>query len=195
MTLGLVGGAIPTNAVFGGDPAAGPDRKRWEVSDFDPVIAVGLEGYRDFENGRRHFTKAACAKCHRFAGAGPVGANTPDLEEAVRKHSPRDLLEGIIVPDQAIAPGQVVQIFELTDGRLVEGRVLEETEGHFLVNPDPRIPDRVVKVPAIDVVSRRISPGSAMPSGLLNPFEEEDVLDLLAYLLSGGNEEDPLFSR
>lgn len=195
LTFWVVGVAIATIAVFAADLAAGPDKNRWEVSDFDPVIAVGLEGYRDFENGRRHFTEATCAKCHRFAGAGPVGANTPDLEKAAKMHNPRELLEGIIAPDKVIAPGEVVRIFELTDGRLVEGRVLEEAGNHFLVNPDPRTPDRIVKVLATDVVNRRISPTSAMPSGLLDPFEEEDVLDLLAYLLSGGDEKDPLFSR
>ena len=32
-----------------------------------------------------------------------------------------------------------------------------------------------------------------MPPGLVNNLEDNDILDLLAYLLSGGDAESPLF--
>jgi hypothetical protein len=32
-----------------------------------------------------------------------------------------------------------------------------------------------------------------MPAGLLNTLKDSDILDLLAYLLSKGNKEDPMF--
>ena len=32
-----------------------------------------------------------------------------------------------------------------------------------------------------------------MPQGLLKPLGEQEVLDLLAYLLSRGNSQDPLY--
>ena len=32
-----------------------------------------------------------------------------------------------------------------------------------------------------------------MPPGLLNTLQDTDILDLMAYLLSKGNAEDPMF--
>ena len=43
--------------------------------------------------------------------------------------------------------------------------------------------------------SERELAASAMPSGLLDTFREEDILDLLAYLLSGGKQSDPMFRK
>lgn len=34
---------------------------------------------------------------------------------------------------------------------------------------------------------------SMMPPGLLSTLNQNDILDLLAYLLSKGNKEDPMF--
>ena len=34
-----------------------------------------------------------------------------------------------------------------------------------------------------------------MPLGLLNSLNEDEVKDLLAYLLSGGNEKDKMFAK
>jgi hypothetical protein len=34
-----------------------------------------------------------------------------------------------------------------------------------------------------------------MPPGLLNMLKDDDILDLLAYLLSGGNAKDPMFTE
>jgi hypothetical protein len=34
-----------------------------------------------------------------------------------------------------------------------------------------------------------------MPPGLLNMLEDDDILDLLAYILSRGNKNDPLFQK
>ena len=34
-----------------------------------------------------------------------------------------------------------------------------------------------------------------MPPGLLNTLTQEEVLDLLAYLQSGGNEQSPAFAK
>jgi hypothetical protein len=34
-----------------------------------------------------------------------------------------------------------------------------------------------------------------MPAGLINSLNPEEIQDLLAYLLSGGNPQDPMFRR
>ena len=44
-------------------------------------------------------------------------------------------------------------------------------------------------VPVDKIKSRRLSPVSTMPNGLLNNLTEEEILDLLAYLRAGGQSE------
>ena len=44
-----------------------------------------------------------------------------------------------------------------------------------------------VTIPAGEVQSREASPVSLMPPGLLNVLKQEEILDLLAYIESGGN--------
>jgi hypothetical protein len=41
----------------------------------------------------------------------------------------------------------------------------------------------------------RPSQVSMMPTGLLNTMSDKDVLDLLAYLISAGNPDHPLFKN
>ena len=43
--------------------------------------------------------------------------------------------------------------------------------------------------------ARRTSPLSIMPNSLLNTLEKDQILDLLAYLLAGGNADDAAFKH
>jgi hypothetical protein len=50
-----------------------------------------------------------------------------------------------------------------------------------------------VKVDTIEAIQP--SQISMMPKGLLNTMSDKDVLDLLAYLISAGNPDHPLFEE
>jgi hypothetical protein len=50
-------------------------------------------------------------------------------------------------------------------------------------------------VKATDITARRPYATSLMPAGLINSLNPEEIQDLLAYLLSGGNPQDPMFRR
>jgi len=71
--------------------------KAWVTSDFHDVINVGLEGNRDFGNGRRMFGAANCYACHRFNEEG--GVVGPDLTTVAGVQS-TDLLESIVEPSR-----------------------------------------------------------------------------------------------
>jgi hypothetical protein len=47
----------------------------------------------------------------------------------------------------------------------------------------------------VDIRERATSPVSPMPGGLLNHFSQEEILDLLAFLQSGGNPDLPAFGK
>ncbi|MEM7010780.1 MAG: c-type cytochrome [Verrucomicrobiota bacterium] len=165
--------------------------KQWTVNDFSDVIAVGLEGNRDFENGRNIFGTNACYACHRFRQEG--GAIGPDLTSVGGKFSPNDLLESIIDPSKEISDQYGQMIFEMNDGSMIIGRTMNLNGDNIMVNTDMYNPSLTTSVDRKRLKNMKPSPVSMMPPGLLNTLEQEDVLDLLAYLISGGDPEDPMF--
>ena len=52
---------------------------------------------------------------------------------------------------------------------------------------NPQNPDELTEVKKSDIASRERSPVSMMPADLLNVLGEEEILDLLMYLSSGGS--------
>lgn len=46
-----------------------------------------------------------------------------------------------------------------------------------------------------DIASIKPFPVSQMPPSLLNPVSENELRDLIAYLLSQGNPKDPMFAK
>jgi len=59
---------------------------------------------------------------------------------------------------------------------------------------DPIHPNRV-EIRTADVVSRRPSKISPMPAGLVNSFSEDEILDLIAYMESGGKKTYAAFQK
>ena len=49
-------------------------------------------------------------------------------------------------------------------------------------------------VRAAEIVKREVSPVSPMPPGLINVLSQAQILDLLAYLESGGDPKHPDFA-
>ena len=163
------------------------------MEDFDDVIHVGLEGGRDYANGRKMFGNATCFACHRFNQEG--GAIGPDLTSVSGKFSPRDLLESIVNPGKEISDQYGQMIFEMTDGTTIIGRIMNLNGDNVQVNVDMMDPNNTVQVDRKKLKEMKESPVSMMPPGLINTLEKDDVLDLLAYLLSQGDPEDPLFAN
>ena len=168
-------------------------QKNWTVEDFDPLLASGLEGGRDFANGRNMFGAGTCFACHRFNQEG--GAIGPDLTSVAGKFSPRDLLESIIDPNKEISDQYGQTIFHKIDGTQVIGRIMNLSGDSVQVNTNMLDPNETMGIDRKQLKKMEPSPHSMMPPGLLNTLTEDDVLDLLAYLLSQGNADDPLFAK
>lgn len=146
---------------------------------------------RDFENGKRAYAAARCVVCHRFAGEG--GATGPDLTQVAGRFNAKDLAESILDPSKVISDQYRASVVVTSDGLLYTGRIVADTDSQLTVLVDPEDSTKVVDVPKDDVEELRPSPVSIMPEGLLDPLNQDEVLDLLAYLLSRGNPEDPMF--
>ncbi|MCC6884338.1 MAG: c-type cytochrome [Verrucomicrobiales bacterium] len=165
--------------------------KAWVLKDFDDVINVGLEGGRNYANGRKMFGAGMCFGCHRFQLEG--GAIGPDLTSVAGKFSPHDLLESIIDPSKEISDQYGAMVFTRNDGSQVVGRVMNMNGDSVQVNTDMLAPGDTVNIDRKDLKDISPSTVSMMPPGMLYTMTKDDVLDLLAYLLSKGNPDDPIF--
>jgi len=163
------------------------------MSDFHSTLAKGVPGKRDFSNGRKMFGAGSCYACHRFQGEG--GAVGPDLTSAGGKFSALDLLETVIAPSKAISDQYAASQFLLDDGSLLVGRVMNLNENESWVNTDMMKPSTITKVKVDTIEAIQPSQIPMMPKGLLNTMTNNDVLDLLAYLISAGNPDHELFAE
>ncbi len=167
--------------------------KEWTMNDLKASVNAIHQGGRNFKNGRQMTGVGACYACHRFQGEG--GAVGPDLTSVGGKFSAADLLESIIHPGKEISDQYGASNFNLKDGKVVSGRVMNIKGNTYWVNTDMMTPSTITNVKAEDIRSIEPSPISMMPAGLINMMTEDDILDLLAYLISGGNPDHELFRQ
>ncbi len=165
--------------------------KAWTMEELEKSLGVGLEGNRNFQNGRNMFGAATCFACHRFNNEG--GAIGPDLTSVSGKFSPRDLLESIINPSKEISDQYGSTVFTMKDGKQVIGRIANMKGDTMMVCTNMMDPNNFTNVDATKVEKTEESKVSMMPPGLLSMLKEDDILDLLAYLLSKGNPNHPMF--
>ena len=57
------------------------------------------------------------------------------------------------------------------------------------------MPEEKNRVKLTTIKSRKPYNVSMMPPGLINSLNPEELQDLVAYILSGGNAEDPMFKK
>jgi putative heme-binding domain-containing protein len=100
----------------------------------------------------------------------------------------KDLLQAIVSPSETIAQNYRGDVLELSGGRTLTGQIiptLDYRAPHLLLAENPLQPDQAKKIPKAEVLVRKRSNLSIMPSGLLNNLSKQEVLDLLAYLENG----------
>jgi hypothetical protein len=156
----------------------------WNLADLSKSVESELT-QRDFDNGKKMFTVAQCFKCHRMEGQG--GYVGPDLAGIGRRYSRQELLESLLEPSRVISDQYLATRFLLADGRTVTGRVVNLSGDDFLVQTDMLNPGKLTAVNVDQIDERSPSKVSPMPDGLLDTLNKDDILDLLAYLRSGGD--------
>ncbi len=155
-----------------------------------PVVESGLVN-RNFEQGKAMFAASRCISCHAMRGEGSnVG---PDLTQLGTRFSAKDMLESIIHPSKVVSDQYAATIFTLKDGNSVLGRLINEDNDKYMVSQNPFAPDQLREISKKDVVSTKISNISIMMPGMINRLNEEELKDLMAYLMSGGNKEHKVF--
>jgi len=167
--------------------------KNWTMADLKPLLASGLEGGRNFKNGRDSFGQTTCFACHRFGQEG--GAIGPDLTSAAGKFSPHDFLEQIIEPNKEISDQYGSMTFTMKDGSIIVGRIANLKGDNYRIITNLFAPGEMTIIDSKKVKSVEPSKISMMPPGLLNTLSDEDILDLTAYVLSAGDPKHHMFAK
>jgi len=137
----------------------------------------------DPAHGRVIFNQT-CGLCHTLFGSGGkigpdlTGSNRADLEY---------LIHNIIDPNAEIPNAYRTTMIELKDGRVLAGIANQQ---------DPKVvsivtPNETLSFPRSEIKSLEQSEISMMPEGLLTPWSDHDVRDLVSYLRSPAQVELP----
>ena len=166
--------------------------KNWELEELSKSSSSGLKG-RNFQVGQKMFAAGGCYACHRFGNQG--GMNGPDLTGSGGRYSPHDLLEQIMYPSKEINEQFVPTFVTLKSGEALSGVVVNLNGDRVTLNTDLYNPNQRTSVQRKEIQSMGPSTVSPMPPGLLNMMEKEEIMDLLAYILSGGDTNHRFFSN
>jgi putative heme-binding domain-containing protein len=167
-----------------GDVFVGRTARKWDLSELSLAAKTGLTN-RDFNNGRKMFAAGGCFACHRFDNRG--GMTGPDLTSAGRRYSSHDFLDQVVHPSKVINEQFSAIIVVTEDGLVHTGVVVNLNGDRLTVNTDLTDPNQRVNIDRNTIEELTISKVSAMPEGLLNMMTKDEILDLLAYVLSGGD--------
>ncbi|MEC7599484.1 MAG: c-type cytochrome, partial [Planctomycetota bacterium] len=132
----------------------------------------------DMQQGAALFRKN-CANCHRLLGEGALIG--PDLTGGQRGNL-RYLLQNIITPSEEVATNYRTSLFEMADGQVIVGVVLNQLPDRLTVQTQ----EAVVTLSRSEIEDRQESSQSLMPNGLLNGLSDQEIVALFSFLKSAG---------
>ena len=160
-----------------------PEAKKAEFAKWEGLLKPDVLAKADPSKGRMIFM-AACGACHKLYGQG--GAIGPELTGSDR-HNLKYLLENILDPSAVVPADFRVSVLNLKDGRTITGVIPEQTERTLTV----QTPAERLTIERTQIVKQAQLPVSLMPEGLLTALGDENVKNLIAYLMSNGQVELP----
>ena len=120
---------------------------------------------------------------------------TPDLTSVATSYTREFILQSILEPSATINGRFFHTRFTLKNGEVVTGSVVETAGKKILVAPVMMNPFVTVEIAAADVKAEEPSAVSPMPSGLLNEFTKEEIVELMAFLDAGGDRNAPVYRK
>ncbi|MCE2709081.1 MAG: heme-binding protein [Algoriphagus sp.] len=123
------------------------------------------------------------------------GAIGPDLSQLGTRFSAKDILVATLDPNATISDQYHATVLELKAGGSLVGKITDEDGQHYYLSQNPFAPADIKKVPKNTVSLKKNSDVSIMMPGLVNRLNEEELKDLMAYLISGGNANHAVYKQ
>ena len=99
----------------------------------------------------------------------------------------------MIHPSRVISDQYRASIVVTEGGKIHTGRLLGKDEGGITLLIDPIDVSKVIRIPLDEIETMRPSKTSLMPAKGFDPLNQDELLNLLAYLLSRGDPNAPVF--
>ena len=158
-----------------GDTNSTPGEKRKEIRRLQNLLVANVLDQANLEKGHE-LARRLCLTCHTLHGEGKqIG---PELTGAQRG----DLyyvLHNIVHPSAQIDPSMRLSVFDMKYGRTYSGIVLRESSETL----DLQTATEKQTLPIAQIESRTVATQSMMPDGILDALTNEEVRDLVGYLM------------
>jgi len=176
--------------------------RAYEVEELTPIINRALKaGGRDFERGKSTFQTLGCPICHHFGeGVGGIG---PDISGVGGRMGTDGILTEILEPNKYISDLFGTKLVTTKTGETFMGRMIANDATYVTLAQNYTIDlgsmtatwegGTLAKIKVGDVDTIEESGVSPMPPGLINGLKEDQVADLLAFLISGGDPANKMF--
>ena len=146
------------------------------------LTSLALSGAGTIDGGREVFynqDKSQCLKCHRLGEQG--GKIGPDLTGIGGRFSRVHVIESILDPSRTIAASFHSVTVVLTDGQVISGIKVQETESELVIG-DNQGTTHVLSKSTIAAFDPQ--PISTMPEGLEKQFTDLEFADLISFLMA-----------
>lgn len=166
--------------------------KEWSASDFNE--SEFAKRGRSFDSGAKAFKRIGCIQCHKVGNeGGEFGPNLAQLDP--KKRTAAYVLGSMLDPSKDIEEKYAMRTYLTDSGDVVAGFVVSETATEVHIKSDPLNQDKPTVIKKDEIEQEKKNEKSAMPNGLLNYFTKEEVLDLVAYVLAGGDKTSNVYKE
>ncbi len=128
--------------------------------------------------------KSACVSCHKIGKLG--GSVGPEMTAIGKQRTAEQLIESVLWPNRLVEEKyRVIQILT-SDQAVIRGYVVSEDQDNLVI-ADPATGKK--QTIAIAEIEDRKQLPSLMPEGLVNAWSEEQIADLVSFLVDLGHYE------
>lgn len=155
-----------------------PADRLQQIRDWEAKLTEAHLNEANLANGQMLFMES-CAKCHKLFGEGQTIG--PELTGSNRRNL-HYLLSNVIDPSASVPRDFRLTVVATVDGRVVTGMLTAQSSGSVTI----RTTNETVRIARDDVEELKTLPTSMMPDGLLDKLDEDQVRDLIAWMMSDG---------
>ena len=161
------------------------------------TVAAATQAYKqkattyNFENGQNMYKSSLCISCHSIGGKG--GTSGPELTQVRTRFSINNLVEAIVNPSSVVSDRYRNTKYTLKNGNIVIGRLIDETENQMEISTNAFTPSVTTKFRKNQLLRQEEVMLSPMPPALINRLNNQEVADLIAYLMSGGKKDSEVY--
>ena len=146
-----------------------------EYKKYSELLTDGAIAKADPTTGKEIFQRT-CGACHTLHGEG--GKIGPDLTGSNRTNTTY-LMGNILDPSGDVQDDYKLVVVTTQDGRTYSGNIIGENDRKITLRVVGQEPININKS---QILTRDVSEKSMMPEGLLNNLDDDEVLNLIAYL-------------